>query len=100
MGNLLHDWFPDAPTWVPWLAFYLMVALFLFFLACLVANPLENLRNRNSHKEGKEKYVGVTSSGSLATSVAVSAATGIPPQLVEAVTSEQPRLPGGHRKEN
>lgn len=54
MGSLLHDWFPDAPMWIPWLAFWLMVALFLLFLACLVASPFEAWRNRHSHESGDE----------------------------------------------
>ena len=78
MGNLLHDWFPDAPTWVPWLAFYLTGALFLFFLACLVASPFEAWRNRQVDRD-KERYVGLTDTGSL---TAVGA------------------IPASHRKEN
>jgi hypothetical protein len=78
MGNLLHDLFPDAPMWVPWLAFWLMVIMFLFLLACLVANPVDAWRNRQVAREDREArgtYVGITDTGSL---TAVKVATGVP----------------------
>lgn len=73
MGNLLHDWFPDAPMWVPWLAFWLMVGLFLFLLACLLPSPFEKFRNNQVAKEdseGRGGYVGITEHGKLALRVA------------------------------
>jgi hypothetical protein len=48
MSDILTDLFPHAPLWVPWLALILMSLLILFFLACLVANPLEAWHNRQA----------------------------------------------------
>ena len=44
------EWFPDAPAWIPWAALFMNGALFLLFLACLVANPLEAWRLRHEAK--------------------------------------------------
>lgn len=88
MSETFLDWFPDAPWWMPWLAFWLMVALGVVFLACFAASPIDAWRNRHSHEEGKERVVRLARSSPSPLTASLSAATGIPPHLFEPVTTE------------
>lgn len=97
MSELFMDWFPDAPLWVPWLAFWSLVGMAVVFLAVFAASPIDAWRNRHSHEEGRERVVRLARNGLSAQSVALGAATGLPAHLFEPITSEIERVEPGKK---
>jgi hypothetical protein len=54
---MLHDWFPDAPLWVPVTAMILDGLVLLIIAACLVGSPLDAWRRRHDRTQADLQYV-------------------------------------------
>lgn len=79
------EWFPDAPTWIPWAALLMNGSLFLLFLACLVANPLDAWAERKFREEMTPTSGGMSKAASQLAGLAL---TGTPIEIVKSKSDD------------